>query len=134
MVSKRTATKNAATNKKAAKKKASRRTHKVCNRCGTDCALNARACGQCGSEKFAPNWVVAKRPVNRQVSVEITKSNPKFGEAQERITLSKWWPGGRATYHLPNLGQWEEIERIINDDLVPLIGWKRAEELVYSIK
>ena len=134
MAAKKTAFKEVASKRKIAKKKTARRTHKVCNRCGFDCALNARTCDRCGSEKFAPNWVIAKRPVNRQVSVEVTKSNPEFGETQERLTLSKWWPGGHASFHLPNLGQWEEIERIINNDLAPLIGWKRADELVKSIK
>lgn len=129
-----TAKKEAASKRKVAKKKTARRTHKVCSRCGFDCALDARTCSECGSEKFAPDWVIAKRPVNRQVSVEVTKSNPKFGETQERLTLSKWWPGGSATFHLPNLGQWEEIEHIINNDLAPLIGWKPADELVKSIK
>lgn len=134
MAAKKTAFKEVASKRKVAKKKTARRTHKVCNRCGFECALNAQTCGKCGSKKFAPNWVIAKRLVNRQVSVEVTKSNPEFGEAQERLTLSKWWPGGSATFHLPNLGQWEEIERIINNDLAPLIGWKRADELVKSIK
>ena len=112
----------------------SRRKHKICNRCGGDNALNARQCKSCQSAKFAPVWVAAKRPINRQLSVEITTPNPKFGPAEQRITLSKWWPGGRASFHIPNVSQWESIAAIIKDDLGPLLGWKTTGELVESIK
>lgn len=129
---KKTADKKAS-KKKVAKKKSARRTYKVCNRCGAQNTLNARRCKECECEKFAPDWVVAKKPINRQVSVEITKPNPHFGEAEDRITLSKWWPGGRASFHVPNIGQWQEIERIINNDLGPMLGWQTAEELIEEI-
>jgi len=102
----------------SAKKKRSskRRKHKICNRGGHENALNTGECKSCKSKKFAPNWVVAKRAINRQVSVEITASNPKFGKSEYRLTLSKWWPGGRSTFHAPNVGQWEQIESIIQAD------------------
>lgn len=119
-----------------AKKKAvaKRRTHKVCNKCGVNNPLNARQCKSCQGTKFAPAWVVAKRPVNRQVSVEVTTSNPQFGDSVERLTLSKWWPGGRSTFHLPNASQWQSIQDIINADLGPLIGWEAANDIIKSIK
>jgi hypothetical protein len=132
---KKVSAKKVSAKKVTTKKKASkRRTSKVCNRCGADCALNARACKACNSTRFAPDWVVAKRPVNRQVSVEVTTSNPQYGESAQRLTLSKWWPGGRATFHFPNLGQWEQVEQIINDELAPLIGWKKADQIIEDIK
>jgi ribosomal protein L40E len=115
------------------KETAARRKFKVCNRCGAENLLNISQCRSCGSSKFAPSWVRAKRPVNRQVSVEITAPNPQYGESAERVTLSKWWPGGRANFHLPNAGQWGKIESIINDDLGPALGWKTEKELVEAI-
>ena len=111
-----------------------RRKHKVCNACGAESPLSASACKSCGKSKFAPAWVLAKRPVNRQFSVEVTAPNPKYGDADPRITLSKWWPGGRATFHIPNAGQWEQVAAIITDDLGPLLGWQSARQLVDEIE
>lgn len=109
------------------------RKSKICNRCGAEAPLNASTCRKCGSARFAPKWVFAKRPINRQVSVEVTETSEKFGDIQRRITLAKWWPGGRANFHIPNVGQWNEIEKVINGDLGPFIGWKAKASLVESI-
>lgn len=111
-----------------------RRSMKVCNRCGQENALNASACEKCSSERFAPRWVLAKRAINRQVGVEVTATNPEFGEVQKRVTLSKWWPGGRASFHIPSAAQWSQIERIINEDLGPFVGWKTKRELVEAVR
>jgi len=78
--------------------------------------------------------VVAKRTINRQVSVEITKSNAEFGDVYQRITLSKWWPGNNTTFHIPNPDQWQKIEKIINEDLGPLLGWKSQAEFIAKVK
>lgn len=110
-----------------------RRAAKICNRCGHENSLNAQACAKCESQKFAPAWVVAKRPINRQVSVEITRSNPKFGDATERITLSKWWPGGRASFHVPNIAQWEALRAAVDRELAPRLGWKTLDAAVQTI-
>ena len=126
-------TKKASTRRKT-RKKSSRRTVKVCNRCGQENALNASSCKECGSDRFAPRWVLAKRPVNRQVGIEVTTTNPEYGEVQKRITLSKWWPGGNANFHIPNVGQWGQIERIINEDLGPFLGWKTKQELLQRVQ
>jgi ribosomal protein L40E len=107
---------------------------KVCNVCGALNAQNAKQCQECESSKFAPSWVSAKIPINRQVSVQITSSNPQFGESQKRITLSKWWPGGGTSFHIPNLSQWEKLAAIINDELAPLLGWKTARKIVEEIE
>ena len=120
-----------------AKKKTTKRkrlTKKVCNKCGTQNPNKVNECQQCGSEKFAPEWVVAKRPINRQVGIEVTKTNPNFGTIENRITLSKWWPGGSSSFHIPNISQWQQIESIINNELGPLIGWKTKKELLTTIK
>jgi hypothetical protein len=110
-----------------------KRTTKVCNRCGAENRLNASSCAQCESEKFAPPWVLAKKPINRQVCVEITKPNPQFGQGSDRITLSKWWPGGNATFHLSNVRQWESIRSIIDTELAPRLGWRTIHQAVTNI-
>lgn len=120
--------------KKTSKPAASQKTEKICNRCGTDNAEAADMCTACGSTKFAPDWVVAMRRVNRQVSVEITKSNPAYGDVTERITLSKWWPGNSTSFHIPNPEQWRRIEAIINDEFVPHLGWKPKTDLIANVK
>lgn len=117
--------------KKKARKKPRKR---ICSSCGAENAHNAKSCSKCHKEKFEPEWVVAKRPLNRQFSVQITKSNPDFGESVERITLSKWWPGGRATFHIPKAAQWREVANIIDNDLAPMLGWNKAKELVAQAK
>ncbi|RIK66094.1 MAG: hypothetical protein DCC65_10750 [Planctomycetota bacterium] len=68
------------------------------------------------------------------MGVEVTSTNPDFGEVQRRITLSKWWPGGNASFHIPNAAQWNEIERIINEDLGPFLGWKTQRELLAAVR
>lgn len=110
------------------------RRKKICNRCGAENALNAKECVGCCSKRFAPKWVVAKRKVNRQVGVEVTTTNPSFGKVKKRITLSKWWAGGKSNFHIPNIAQWQNIESIINNDLGPYIGWKTKKELISLIK
>ena len=120
--------------KKVSRQKRDKQTNKICNRCGSENAVNAEKCAGCGSKRFAPTWVVAKREVNRQVGVEITTTNPSFGKVEKRITLSKWWPGNSSTFHIPNISQWQRIESIINNDLGPYIGWKTKRELLSNIK
>ena len=111
-----------------------RRKRKICNSCGAENALKVSVCGECGKQKFAPEWVLAKRPINRQTSVEITAPNPKFGDHDPRLTLSKWWPGGRATFHILNTAHWEKIQEIVNEDLVPILGWKSKQDIISDIK
>ncbi len=107
---------------------------KVCSNCGTENYHNAKSCKQCQKTRFEPSWVLAKQPINRQVSVQITRSNPAYGEPVERVTLSKWWPGGFATFHIPNAEQWERIESIINERFAPRLGWQSAAELLDTVR
>lgn len=67
------------------------------------------------------------------MSVQITSSNPSFGDPQKRITLSKWWPGGRATFHITTPGTWENVKNIIEDKLAPIIGWESSQKIVEKI-
>jgi hypothetical protein len=106
---------------------------KICSRCGLENNFNAQECTECHSSRFEPDWVLAKGPVNRQTSVQVTMSNPAYGEAKSRVTLSKWWQGGRATFHIPTPGQWEEIKRIIDTKMLPILGWETAKEMVDKI-
>jgi ribosomal protein L40E len=112
------------------RKRIKRRKLKVCSSCGAQNPLDAKQCKGCKKERFEPAWVKAKRLINRQFSVQITQSNPDFGDISDRITLSKWWPGGRSTLHIPNASQWKEIVKIIDSDLGPLLGWAKAKEFV----
>lgn len=96
----------------------------VCDSCGYPNEPNARECIKCKGKRFAPYWVVAKIPINRQVSVDITTSNPTYGPIQKRITLSKWWPGDNTSFHVPTLRQWRSIKRIIDKEYMPLLGWE----------
>ncbi len=107
---------------------------KICNSCGIENKQRAKRCSKCGSKRFAPKWVKAKRPINRQFAVEITETNPDYGEVQRRITLTKWWLGDSTTFHIPTLEQWEEVQRIINEELGSIIGWKTKKKLVKEIK
>jgi hypothetical protein len=66
--------------------------------------------------------------------VQITKSNPAYGAEVERITLSKWWPGGRASFHIPRAEQWRQVASIIDKDLAPILGWTKGKELVAEAK
>ncbi|HZS56795.1 MAG TPA: hypothetical protein VFA65_20480 [Bryobacteraceae bacterium] len=106
---------------------------RICNRCGQENPPSATHC-DCGSSRFAPSWVIAKRPINRQFGVEVTETNPEYGDIQKRITLSKWWPGGRSSLHIPSLVQWDAIVRIIDTELRPFVGWEEKTKLVMTVK
>src|SRR5687768_9270005 len=102
------------TRKKRSPNRLSSSENKVCSACGAENAAAASECTTCRKKRFEPLWVRAHYPINRQFGVQITVSNPKFGAVQPRVTLSKWWPGGRTTFHFPNPNQWYAVERIIN--------------------
>lgn len=107
---------------------------KICSNCGAGNARNASECCECKKKRFEPTWVKAKRPINRQCSVQITASDPQFGNSEDRITLSKWWPGGRDKFNIPKASQWQRIAHIIDNDLGPILGWGKAKELVAAAK
>lgn len=105
---------------------------KICSGCSTENPVARTDCANCGKTRFEPQWVKAHRRITKQFSVQITSTNPEFGEVTDRITLSKWWPGGRSTFHLPNAGQWMQVVDVINTHLSPLLGWETASKLVDS--
>lgn len=107
--------------------------YKVCDKCGQENKPNASACASCKGNKFAPDWIIAKKPINRQVSVDITLSNPAFGKQQKRITLSKWWPGGKTNFNLPNPQQWESIRDKV-ESFYHVVGWESADSNVKRVQ
>lgn len=119
--------------KKTRKTKPQPEATKACSACGADNPTGATSCSKCSKTRFEPAWVRAHRPVNRQFGVQVTSSNPRFGEVKERITLNKWWPGGSSTFHLPNPDQWKQVETIINTQLGPKLGWAKLDDLLDSV-
>lgn len=108
-------------------------TKRICDKCGHENPRSVDTCESCNSTRFAPKWVLAKRPINRQVSVEVTLSDPKYGEKQKRITLSKWWPGGNTSFHITKPEQWDTIQNLV-ENLYPLIGWESKETHVKQLE
>lgn len=99
---------------------------KVCNSCGSKNPTNASACNECESEKFAPGWVRELHRINRQFSVEITETNPEYGEIRPRVTLSKWWPGDSVSCHINKPEEWVEIRDVIDHEYAPILDWDLA--------
>jgi len=124
---------NKPTNTKQDKKLKKTNQPQICSSCGFSNSPSALSCSKCHRSRFEPEWVKAKSPISRQFSVQVTTSNPAYGESQDRVTLSKWWPGGRATFHITKPGQWDEVKRIIDTQMAPILGWKTAENLLRDI-
>jgi ribosomal protein L40E len=95
----------------------------ICDRCGAHSPPNSAECVECGANKFAPKWVEEIRRVNRSVAVQITSPHPLSESTDSRLTLYKWWPGGKSTFNIPNAQQWERVRSIVDHDLAPILGW-----------
>lgn len=107
---------------------------KVCSKCGTENDFSLTQCKDCQGEKFEPEWVLAKEKINRQTSVQITLSSAQYGTPSKRLTLSKWWVGGRQSFNISQPGHWEQIRKIIDEKLAPKLGWKSSAALLDQIK
>lgn len=105
------------------------RTLRICDHCGFENESKNEKCLKCGRNRFAPNWIIAKKPITRQTSVDVTLSNPNFGEQAKRITLNKWWPGGRATFHITDPELWNNISQRV-EELHSIAGWEAPNTLV----
>lgn len=105
---------------------------KICQSCGIENKSQAKMCAACDSTRFAPSFVRKIDRVNRQFFVQITdpyeKTDPK------RITLYKWWPGGRASFHINTNEQWEKVKEIIDQRLAKFLGWKPKKEILKKIE
>src|SRR4051812_10028199 len=106
------------------KKTAAAPPDKVCDACGALNGASAQACSECGKTRFAPAWVKQMRRINRSLSVQVSKAHPSSGSNDDRLTLYKWWPGGRATFNVNTAAQWEAIKHIVDVDLAPFRGWR----------
>lgn len=107
---------------------------KVCSKCNfANNPEKIEACKECGSDKFEPEWIKAKQSLTRNASVQITKSNPAYGKSEDRLTLYKWWPGGRATFHITKPGHWEQIKEIIDTKFLDILGWETSSKIKESL-
>lgn len=106
-------------------------TYKICQKCGNDNSLSAVKCINCGASKFAPEYIRKLEKVNRNTFVQVTL--PMEGDG-ERITLYKWWPGGRSSFNINNIEQWEKIRDVIETKLISYLGWESKEKIIEEIK
>jgi len=107
---------------------------KVCSKCNfSGNPEKSKTCKECGSEKFEPEWIREKQSLTRNASVQITKSNPAYGKTEDRLTLYKWWPGGRATFHITKPGHWEQIKEIIDTKFLDILGWDTSSKIKDSL-
>jgi hypothetical protein len=97
-------------------------------------AATATECSECGSERFAPSWVLHQRRINRQFAVQVTQPSEQSDRREPRLTLNKWWyPGGRATFHVPTVQQWERVKEIVDSDLAEYLGWQTRDAVKQKI-
>lgn len=96
----------------------------ICDRCGHLNPPTADECSECGSERFAPGWVLQQRRINRQFAVQVTRPHELSESTNPRLTLSKWWPGGRSTFHIPTVEQWERVKDLVDNNLAHFLGWQ----------
>ena len=61
------------------------------------------------------------RRVNRQFAVEVTDPHPLSTSKDPKLTLSKWWPGGRATFNINGKAQWDAVRQSV-DELSPYLS------------
>jgi ribosomal protein L40E len=123
---------NPATRKKRATKKKpppKKPNSRVCDSCGAHNKLSATECKECGGKRFAPEWVEEMRRINRSFSVQVTRAHPLSGGDEPRLTLYKWWPGGRQNFNINTSDQWAEVKRIVELELGEFLGWKSADEI-----
>jgi hypothetical protein len=69
------------------------------------------------------------RRINRSLSVQVSAAHPSSDSTDDRLTLYKWWPGGKATFNINSPAQWEAIKQIVDVELAPFLGWRTADEI-----
>lgn len=104
--------------------------NKLCQKCYLENPSNVRKCRNCGNTKFAPNFIKKIEKVFGNTYAQVTL--PQEGEDQ-RITLYKWWPGGKSSFNINTIEQWEKIVETIQNKLVPFLGWESAKEVISEI-
>lgn len=103
---------------------------KICQKCFEENNSSSLACFKCGHKKFAPDFIkkIEKGIGNTYLQVTL----PKDSE-EKRITLYKWWPGGKSSFNINNQEQWEKIVEVIQSKLLPYLGWETKAALVKEI-
>jgi len=107
------------------------RKYKVCNKCGTENKISSTECIKCESKKFAPEYIRKLEPITRNTFVQATL--PRDSKNQ-RITLYKWWPGGKASFNINTIEQWDKIKKAIETKLLPHLNWESKEIIVRKIQ
>jgi len=111
--------------------------YKLCQRCSKEVGLNTQTCS-CGSIKFAPTFVKKIEKLNRQFSVQVTEPNKKLYKNKKppdkRVTLYKWWQGGKSSLHINTVEEWNKIKEIIDERLSGFLNWKSKAEILAQIK
>lgn len=107
---------------------------KVCDACGAINEIAASECSECGKQRFAPDWVLQLRRLNRSFVVQVTKAHPSAESQDPRLTLYKWWPGGKATFNITRFGDWERVKGIVDTDLAPFLGWSSSTKVKQAIR
>lgn len=112
------------------KKNAAAITTKLCQKCFFENTSTVIVCSNCGYKKFAPEFIkkIEKGIGNTYLQVTLPKDSD-----EKRITLYKWWPGGKASFNINNQEQWEKIVEIIQTRLLPYLGWESKAALVKEI-
>jgi len=118
--------------KKAAKKKLKPivSSIKICQKCFAENKSSAHVCSSCGHKKFAPSFIKKIEKIGGNTYAQITL--PKDSE-EKRITLYKWWPGGKTSFNINNQEQWEKIVEIIQTKLLPYLGWESKAAIIKEI-
>lgn len=102
---------------------------KICDRCGAENSPDAEVCEACGKDRFAPSWVRALRHITRNFLVQVTQPSAESANQDLRVTLYKWWPGGKGTVHVNSQAHWERIKEIVDTELAEHLGWSSKEEI-----
>jgi hypothetical protein len=83
------------------------------------------SCGAtCSGTRFAPKFVRQLRKINRNFYVQVTEPPASAEDPADRLTLYKWWPGGRTNLNINTSDQWERLKEIVDSDLAPFLKWK----------
>ncbi len=107
---------------------------KICDRCGAENPPSADVCEACGKDRFAPSWVRALRHITRNFLVQVTQPSAESANQDLRITLYKWWPGGKGTVHVNSQEHWERIKEIVDTELAGHLGWSSKAEIAAQIE
>lgn len=120
--------------KKIPRRKKKEASKKVCDWCGALNEASATECVECGKSRWAPEWVLQLRRINRSFAVQVTRSHPSAESKEPRLTLYKWWPGNRATFNITRSVDWERVKDIVDTDLSPFLGWRTTQAIRKTIK